>query len=301
MTDEKAYHSPQALRQAVTDRLKALATPKGRWTLAELQRQFAYDRLLARLYAIDDSWVLKGAVALLARQVSVRHSTDIDLYRDAERTMVDRELRAGAELDLGDWFRFDIGAGENLSGTTGGMRYPVTAWIGATRWATFHVDLVGTGIRMTGVPDHVPPIAEISVPGIEQPGYQAYPLVDHVADKVAAILEPHGDGRPSTRFRDLIDLGALVVSIRVGAEEQRVALLSEIERRGLQRPRRFVVPDREVWESGFARAARRAVGPPASTLDEVLALVGPFVDPVLDGTAIGTWDPELGAWVAGPS
>jgi hypothetical protein len=298
MTDEKAYESPQALRQAVTDRLRALATPKGRWTLAELQRQFAYDRLLARLYVIDDSWVLKGAVALLARQVSVRHSTDIDLYRDAERTMVERELRAGAELDLGDWFRFDIGAGENLSGATGGKRYLVTAWIGATRWATFHVDLVGTGVRMIGVPDHVSSVVEISIPGIEQPGYRAYPLVDHVADKVAAILESHGDGRPSTRFRDLIDLVALVVSIRVGAEEQRSALMSEIERRGLQLPEGFGVPDREVWAGGFARAARHAAGPPASTLDEALALVRPFVDPVLDGTAIGIWDPELGAWVA---
>lgn len=187
MTDEKAYESPQALRQAVTDRLRALATPKGRWTLAELQRQFAYDRLLARLYVIDDSWVLKGAVALLARQVSVRHSTDIDLYRDAERTMVERELRAGAELDLGDWFRFDIGVGENLSGATGGKRYPVTAWIGATRWATFHVDLVGTGVRMTGVPDHVSSVVEISIPGIEQPGYRAYPLVDHVADVTSLV------------------------------------------------------------------------------------------------------------------
>ena len=220
MTDEKAYETPQALRQAVTARLRAVATPHGRWTLAELQRQFAYDRLLARLYVIDNSWILKGAVALLARQVSVRHSADIDLYRNAERTMVERELRAGAELDLGDWFRFDIAAGENLSGGTGGTRYPVTAWIGATQWATFHIDLVGTGVHMTGVPDHVPPVAEISVPGIEQPGYRAYPLVDHVADKVAAILEFHRDGRPSTRFRDLIDLVALVVAIRVGAAER---------------------------------------------------------------------------------
>jgi hypothetical protein len=297
MTDEKAYETPQALRQAVTARLRAVATPHGRWTLAELQRQFAYDRLLARLYVIDNSWILKGAVALLARQVSVRHSADIDLYRNAERTMVERELRAGAELDLGDWFRFDIAAGENLSGGTGGTRYPVTAWIGATQWATFHIDLVGTGVHMTGVPDHVPPVAEISVPGIEQPGYRAYPLVDHVADKVAAILEFHRDGRPSTRFRDLIDLVALVVAIRVGAAEQRVALTSEIERRALTFPEQFGVPDRELWEGGFARAARRAAELPAKTLDDALAIVRPFVDPVLDGTAIGTWDPELGAWV----
>ncbi len=300
MTDERAYASPRAIRQAISDRLKAIAAPNGQWTLTELQRQFAYDRLLARLYVIDDSWVLKGAVALLARQVSVRHSTDIDLYRDAERTMVEQELRAAGDLDLGDWYRFEIGPGQVLTGGTGGMRYPVVAWIGATQWSTFHVDLVGTGVRMTGTPDHVPPIADISIPGIEQPGYRAYPLVDHVADKVAAIFEPHGEGRPSTRFRDLVDLVALVVSIRVGAEGQRTALLSEAERRGLTLPDRFDVPDRELWEGGFARAARRAIGLPVATLDEALTVVRPFLDPVLHGTASGTWDPDLQAWTGPP-
>ena len=78
--------------------------------------------------------------------------------------MVESELRAGAELDLGDWFRFDIGGGETLSGGTGGTRYPVTAWIGATPWATFNIDLVWTGVRMTGVPDHVPSVGQSRCP-----------------------------------------------------------------------------------------------------------------------------------------
>ncbi len=264
-----------------------------------MQRQFAYDRLLARMYVIDEGWILKGAVALLARQVSVRHSIDIDVYRDAERAMVDQELRAAAELDLGDWFAFQIGRGEDLTGGIGGTRYPVTASVGATVWATFHIDIVGKGVRMTGVPDDVPPVAGIAVPGIEQRGYRAYPLIDHIADKVAAILEPHGDGRPSTRFRDLIDLTALVACIRVDAGAQRGALLSEFDRRKLQFPQRFDVPDRELWERGYADAARRAVEPPARTLDEALAVVRPFLDPVLDGMATGSWDPEAKIW-AGP-
>jgi hypothetical protein len=171
MSEQRPYGSPQALRNAVTDRLRAIANPKGRWTLAELQRQFAYDRLLARLYTVDDQWVLKGAVGLLARQISVRHSTDIDVYRDAERSMVERELRAAAELDLRDWFQFEIGPAEMLTGGTGGARYPVTARVGATVWASFHIDIVGTGVRMTDVPEDVPPVARISVPGLDHPGH----------------------------------------------------------------------------------------------------------------------------------
>jgi hypothetical protein len=271
--------------------------PNGRCTLSELQRQFAYDRLLARLYALDDQWVLKGAVALLARQASVRHSTDIDIFRDEERRLAERQMRTAAELDLGDWFRFDVGPGTNLGdGNRIATRYAVTAWLGPANWAEFRVDLVGTGVRMTGVPDDVPPVAGISVPGIDQPGYRAYPLVDHVADKVAAILERHGDGRPSTRFRDLIDLTALVRIIRVNATDQRTALISELDRRDLTVPDHFDVPDRQLWESGYPRAARRAVEPPAKTLDEALAIVVPFIDPVLARTAAGVWDPDTGVW-----
>jgi hypothetical protein len=59
------FATPEAARRAVTDRLKAHAT-HGPWMLADLQRQYAYDQLIERLYRIDDQWVIKGATALLA-------------------------------------------------------------------------------------------------------------------------------------------------------------------------------------------------------------------------------------------
>ena len=74
------YPDPGAFRTALTQRLRRLAESSHR-TLAELQRQFAYDRFLQRLNAGDDEWVLKGAAALLAREVSTRATRDIDLYR----------------------------------------------------------------------------------------------------------------------------------------------------------------------------------------------------------------------------
>ena len=75
-----------------------------------------------------------------------------------------------------------------------------------------------------------------------------------------------------------------------------MALMSEIERRGLDVPKRFDVPDRELWTTGFPRAVRRAIAPPASKLDDALAIVCPFVDRVLDGAATGEWDPETKEW-----
>ncbi|MGH3501884.1 MAG: hypothetical protein ACRDQA_13520, partial [Nocardioidaceae bacterium] len=96
------YPTPGGFRRAVTDRLRALAQPTGPWPLADLQRQFAYDRLLARLYLTDSGWIVKGATALLARQLGVRHTLDLDVYRAVAHDQAERDFRRAAATDLGD-------------------------------------------------------------------------------------------------------------------------------------------------------------------------------------------------------
>ena len=78
--DDRRYKTPASARAAVTDKLRAQARDSP-WALPDLQRQYAYDQLIERLYRLDDRWVVKGATALLARRISVRHTIDIDLYR----------------------------------------------------------------------------------------------------------------------------------------------------------------------------------------------------------------------------
>lgn len=75
------------------------------------------------------------------------------------------------------------------------------------------------------------------------------------------------------------------------------ALGSEAGRRGVDLPARFDVPDRTAWERGYAAEAGRSLLDVAQTLEEALAIVGPFLDPLLAGAAEGRWDPGLGAWV----
>jgi len=53
MTGGRSYASPCAFRRALTDKLRVLAS-QSRWTLQQLQRQMAYDRLLERLYLVDE-------------------------------------------------------------------------------------------------------------------------------------------------------------------------------------------------------------------------------------------------------
>jgi hypothetical protein len=297
MTGGGSYGSPGAFRRALTDKLRDLAT-RSRWTLQQLQRQMAYDRLLERLYLIDESWVIKGATALLARDIGVRGTIDIDLYRDVAREISEADLRQAAALDIGDWFRFEIGPPRPLAGT-GGVRLPVKALVGNTEWAAFHADLVAEDLRMTGDPEDVPPLARVVMPDVQQHGYRAYPLADHVADKACAIFERHGPtGTPSTRYKDLVDLVAIVLAAPVEAESQLTALRSEAQRRGLQLPRRFAVPDQGLWQPGYAAEAGRSLLPVARALDEAIATVTPFLDPLLDGSARGRWDPQNARWTS---
>lgn len=109
-------------------------------------------------------------------------------------------------------------AREAREGEPAGIRLPVSAYIGAVVWASFHVDLVGSDLRMTGEPEPVPPLARVVMPDVDQHGYRAYLLVDHVADKVAAMFELHGGASaPSTRYKGLVDI---VISASVDAASQ---------------------------------------------------------------------------------
>ncbi len=296
MTGASTYGDPAAFRRALTDRLRNMAKTS-KWTLPQLQRQIAYDRLLERLYLVDDDWIVKGATALLARDIGVRGSLDVDVYREAASEVAEADLRAAAANDIRDWFRFGLGPVRTVDADTPGVRIPVVTYIGVTVWVEFHVDLVGSDLRMTAEPEDVPPLARVLMPDFEQHGYRAYPIVDHVADKIAATFERHGDtGAPSTRYRDLVDLVAIVGEASIDADAQSTALRSEAERRGLTLPATFDVPDRPLWEAGYAAEAARSLLPMARTLDEALNFIRPFTDPLLTGTASGAWDSRAHEW-----
>ena len=299
---ERRTPDPQATRQAIADRLRQLTRGRPGTQLADLGRQFAYDRLLSRVFVAGrHEWVLKGATAILARSGGqARHTLDVDLYR-REGDLIEAEaaLHAAAARDLGDAFRFALHPSRRLTQDREALRIPVVAYLGATEFASFHVDLV-TGILMTGTPDEMPPLVPIDLPGIVRTTYEVYPVADHVADKVCAMLElhPRSSGPPvaSTRYRDLADLAVLARATTVGAENLQVALASEASRRGLALPRAFPKPIAAGWRAGYVRVVARAPWPPEKDLDTALATVRTFLDPVLRGAAAGWWNPETLSW-----
>lgn len=297
------YDSPQALRQALADRLRPLAERSG-MELSALLRQFAYDRLLCRVFSAEpERWVLKGATAMLARlEGRARHTLDVDLYR-SEGSLADAEraLREAAAVDLGDYFRFTLGPPRQMVQGADAARIAVIALLGVTDFARFHVDLVA-GLSMTGVPESAPPLVPVDLPGVSRMHYRVYPIADHVADKVCALLERHqrsdGQVEQSTRYRDLADLVAFAHSAVVGADELRRALDSEARRRGLVLPGRLEVPSSLGWAAGYARIARETPGLEERDLDSAVSSAGRLLDPVLAGAPDGSWDPTAMAWAS---
>lgn len=289
------YSSAQAFGAAVTSRLASLAGP-GR-PVSQLRRQFAYDRLLARLFtAAPEEWILKGGVAMIARLTTVRHTADVDLVaREHSTDTALTALHKDAGVDLGDFFTFRFGPARALIQGVAGLRIPTEAWLGPRVFERFGVDLV-TGAVITGYPEEAQPLLGLTIPGLVRPGYRLYPLVDSVADKVMAIVETH-QGRPSTRFRDLADLVAVAHGHRVRARDLGAAFQSERGRRGLHGIDGLRVPDEGLWRSGYRSVVRDLPGIAERTLDDALAVARRFVDPVLASQVTdGEWDPAALAW-----
>jgi hypothetical protein len=71
------YRDPRALRQAVTDRLRRLANERSASELSDLQRQFAFDRLLSRVF--------QAAMATVARFIDPVLSDLASGWWDPER------------------------------------------------------------------------------------------------------------------------------------------------------------------------------------------------------------------------
>lgn len=290
------YRSAQAFGAAITAHLKQLAVTS-QYSLTQLRRQFAYDRLLARLFIDPDAgWILKGGVSMLARLSIARHSADVDLVAQADtpRSAL-TALQTAAGNDLGDFFTFRFDQPRALVQGIPGLRIPAEARLGPRVFERFGVDLV-TGVTITGKPETTRPIVDLPITGLARPQYLIYPLVDTIADKVMAIIE-RDHSRPSTRYRDLVDLVLIANTQTVKADALRKALVSERLRRDVPLPSRLSVPDEATWRRGYATIAAEIPEINETTLDAALRTVGAFLNPVLSNQcARGTWNPANQRW-----
>jgi hypothetical protein len=298
MTAGTPYRTPADFRRAVDAKLKSLAGATGR-PFAELRREFLYQRFLARVFDGESLWVLKGGIGLLTRLPGARHSRDIDLlHLTADPAEAEAELRSFGRRDLHDHLRFEVVRSLALS-VEDALRLKTRAYTGTSLWDSFDVD-VSCERHFVDAVEPVQPQPVLDIQGVpELPAFRLYPLVDQIADKVAAMYETHG-GVPSNRFRDLVDLALLI-----GTEKIDASLLSDALRSREKHARSPVTippamrsPGRE-WVAGHrAAAGRSSLDPALHDLNAALVYVGACLDPILDGrVARGRWDPANREWM----
>jgi hypothetical protein len=146
-----------------------------------------------------------------------------------------------------------------------------------------------------GEPDVVVAQDVLEFAGIEPPKLRLYPVETHLAERVHAYTLPRE--RPNSRVKDLPDL-ALLGSIRsLEATRLRKALKQTFSfRKTHDLPESLPAPP-TAWAKTYARMAEddellwR-------TLEEVTLAAKAFLDPLLGGGRVKSWEPSSWAWTS---
>ena len=291
------YETAEAFRTALEQRLKNEAEVSD-IALIRLRKRVAFERFLARLAASESSsWMLKGAFALELRLgLRTRTTKDIDLGRADDEEAATEHLNAATDIDLGDFFDFEVRRTPALDAATGfhAVRYTVRADLDGRRFEQFPVDIAfseATPIQaepLFGASSlEFADVAELRLPVIS--------LEQHVAEKLHAYTGIFGhDERESTRVKDLVDLVLIGELAELDAKRLSRALAATFEQRARQPLPNAMPSPPSSWASPYAVLARE-VGV-AAAIEAGHAAAARLLDPVLRSEAGGHWDPEARRW-----
>ena len=286
---------------SVTARAKTAAKSSGQQPDL-LLRQFEFSRLLARVFATESAehWVLKGGIAQLARIPGGRMTRDIDLFHRTRQADLDQavsEFEAAMAIDLNDHFTFQVVEVQEIpekSGRVGAAGRGLVVGVRSAKSSqNIPIDIVVDSV-MTGTPD-VARYESVPIPGIEPPTVRLYPLVDHMADKIAATHTLFGSTRRSTRVRDMADLVLFATRQSVDGAALHRAIAAEWSYREFEGGPQFDPP--EEWRPAYATMVRDLDVITHKTFDTARNLLARFIDPALAGEVDGfTWNPSTLTW-----
>lgn len=273
------YETAAAFRRALEDHLRNRARLQG-VHVGRLQKQLAFERLLARLFHDDDQrWVLKGGYALELRlKGRARATRDLDLNAPPPPSddLLD-ELQRAAEIDLGDFFQFTVStpaSGMELVGPPlGGYRYSVEARLDGRRFERFPLD-VGQGDVTVREPDRLRGQVDLAFAGLNTPTFPVYPLEDHFAEKLHAYTTPR---KNPSRVKDLVDM-LLLIELGLGPTKLlRHSIEATFERYARHSlPAAFPEPPDE-WREPFTKLSDD-VALQVSDLDEAYRILMEFLE-----------------------
>lgn len=295
------YPNARAVESAIKDAAKRAHQQDDRRQIGELIRQAHYDRFLCRVFAdgADSAWVLKGGTGMLARVPNTRSTLDADLFNaidDLDQALTG--LRRAAQHDLGDHYRFSYREhhsilDDGIQPYISGYRVVFDAYLGAKLVATIKIDLSSGPAKYPNL-TATAPANRLDLPRLITHPYRLYPVPNQVADKVCATITEYR-GRPSSREKDIVDLVIIARTQELEAQALHGALGSEARKRALRLPDHFEIPAR--WGRSYSRMVK---GTPADgvSIDNAKSLMGRFLDPILTGSAAGTWSPQESSWSA---
>ena len=264
---------------------------------------FPRDRLLCRIFCEESpSFVLKGGQRMLAYTTSARETRDIDVVcREASLDRALEELKRLMAIDLGDFFRFEVTSISSIKAADeyrDGLTAKIGVFCGAQRLTPISIDLV-IDPMFIGIPRRMAPASRLDIGDMPVFDYLLYPAEHVIADKVCATLETY-EGLPSSRVKDLVDLGVIALSEVVDGSRGTAQLAAELRVRKIEAPSRFTIPS--SWEGSSATtfgSLSRQTGfvEQLESMGACLRLVQGLVDPLLDGSAKAkSWNPTQRLW-----
>jgi hypothetical protein len=292
------YSSAVAFRTALEQRLQTTATDRS-IPLARLRKLVVFDRLMARLMIVaPNRWILKGAVALNYRkEAQFRTTKDLDIGRHDNEEAATEDFIAVQSLDLKDYFTFVIErtAGLNLMEDDVAVRYHVTAAIAGRRFDDVTVD-VGFGDPINKDPEMLRGPELLGFADITPAEVPALPLEQHIAEKLHAYTRTYGDGKQSSRVKDLIDLVMISAEFEFKAKRLLLSLRSVFDKRATHELPTAIPAPPGAWDKAYGRMANE-VGL-NQDMNDGYKQAQSFLDPVLSKKVRDNakWDPAQLVW-----
>ena len=290
----RQYPSPAAFRAAVDTRLRNHARQVG-VPVQVVRRQAALERLMARLTQVASGrWALKGGLALETRLPDrARASMDMDIDHILGATAAREDLLRAAAEDLNDHFAFAIVGTEDVQegGNRLALRYRFEASVAGVSFEQLQVDVTSLAPEVWEVEPARRPglLSDVGLGPIE---VMLVPLERQVAEKFHAYTRRYN--RENTRVRDLVDLIIIRLFESVDAGRLRDAITLTFAQRGTHSvPANLPAPPAD-WARAYSEEAQ-ATGIPPELADAHL-IAASWLNPVLQGTARGTWNPERQRW-----
>ncbi len=294
----RPYSSPEALKQALEQRLRASAKTGAEF--ARRRQLLVFDRFLARVVAVfGDAATLKGGLVLELRIERARTTKDVDLRMTGPPDGILAKLQEAARRNLGDFMTFEVGPDDdhpeiqNDGMQYDGLRFRAECKLAGRLYGqSFGVD-VAFGDPILGEPEVVVAEDVLAFAGIAPPTLRLYPIETHIAEKLHAYTMPRA--HLNSRVKDLPDIALLATAQAIEAKRLRDALEQTFTFRKTHSLPATLPEPSPTWAMPYAAMARedQLAWP---TLDEVAKAAKAFLDPVLAGDLDAAWNPATWTW-----